>query len=145
MYLVQGFSASKGNEIPWVFRKIQGKTGATSSSGVTVPKPSSVSQQTDKIYNFVNLGALDTLTGTNLSKFNYGSVEYKEITSLSAAGTSFFYSDKVLKLNTHSSDFNILEKHNCDIKLIHPSSGASTVIYYNKLVKKWGYSGILSS
>lgn len=135
MYLVQGFSASKGNEIPWVFRKIQGKTGATSSSGVTVPKPSSTPQQTDMIYNFVNLAALDTVTGTSFSKFNYGSVEYKEITSLSAAGTSFFYSDKVLKLNTHSSDFNILEKHNSDIKLIHPSSGASTVIYYNKLVK----------
>ena len=125
-------SSTNFNSIQWVFRKIEENTSG-GVSGITVRKPTTVPNY-ENVFDFINLGALDTATGTNESYFNYSSSKYY-VASGVTSGTSFYPTDTGFSIQNNSVIKDYFPKHDGIINIKTTSGTSETAINYNHLIR----------
>ena len=129
-----GVNLSEGNPINWVFRKVHQKGSSVSSPDLTIPKPDTA-RGSSYVYNFVDIGYLNTQANLENSYFNYGSVKYETVTGTSAK-IDFHEGTSILTVHPYISDLDHFPQHFADIKVRKSSTPTdNTVIYYKNIVK----------
>ena len=132
-FVAGGVPTHTGNEIDWVFRKIIKKPSSSSEPNVTVPKPTTANGSSF-VYNFVDVGSMDTAPGTSDSYFNYGSVKYVHLEGMSTVSDFFEGSDKLV-IGPYDSEISNFPQHFSDVRIENESGTSRSVIYYDSIIR----------
>ena len=120
------------NSIEWVFRKNDYTSSTT--HGLAVSKPTT-NPNHNNVFSFVDIGSMDSASGTSSSNFNYGSVRYTNVATTLV--TEFTATTPTIKVD-YKPAFNNFPHTNGLINITEGTESSlttGTVVKYFKMVK----------